>query len=140
MSRARSGVSSTKALSARAFAMAAEMRVGKFERGKFLFAQRVARLRQRERSEIGHSPVGSSQENGLLAAGFARRRGGRLRRRLVPIGLHRQRLNRKCRKQRVDGRRVVGLQQTLTVEISEPDGVLFAGEAHHSTTLGTKKK
>ena len=70
MSRARSGVSSTKALSARAFAIAARCASASSVAENSLSAQRVARLRQRKRGKIGHSAVGSSQENGLFAAGF----------------------------------------------------------------------
>src|SRR4029077_8191833 len=47
-----------------------EMRIGEFGRGKLLLAQSGARLRQCERGEVGHSAVGSSQENGFFSAGF----------------------------------------------------------------------
>src|SRR5262249_3315264 len=47
-----------------------EMRFGQFDCGAFFLAQRVTRLRQRKRGELIHFVVGSSHENGLLAAGF----------------------------------------------------------------------
>src|SRR6516225_5785645 len=44
-----------------------KMSFGQFCRGKLFFAQRLARLRQRERSEIGHPVFGSSQKNGFFS-------------------------------------------------------------------------
>ena len=46
-----------------------DVRVGKFSRGKFLLAQGVTRLRQRQRRKLAH-PAGSSEEKLLFSAGL----------------------------------------------------------------------
>ena len=45
-----------------------EMRVGDLDGGEFLVAQALARLRERERRELGHSPSGLSQTKAFLRA------------------------------------------------------------------------
>ncbi len=120
MSRARSGVSSTKALSARAFSMAARCASASSSAENPFCATRrapapsVSAVRSLirpwdRRRKMDYSPPASALA--MLSPPTSRPLAGRLRRRRVPLGLHRQRLHRKSRKQRIDGGWIVRLQQ-----------------------------
>ena len=117
-----------------------EMRVGEFGRGNLLRAQPVARRGQRERGQIGHPAVGSSQENGFFSA-FA---GALVARLPAAAGCAGSGCTGNAAEQRLGRRRVVRLQQAPAFEVGEPDGIFFTGEAHastlYSTTFGTRKK
>ena len=54
MASARSGVSTMNALSARAFSIARDMRLGEFDGGKLLLRKAVARAGEGEVREAGH--------------------------------------------------------------------------------------
>jgi hypothetical protein len=106
-----------------------EVRIGQFGCGKFLRAQRIARLRQRERGEIGHPVVlGSSQENLVLSS-------SRLdRQEFLPFHFFRNR--RAARPVRRQTRRrllhqiAIGRDEAFSLQIGEPHRVLFTSDAH----------